>query len=272
MSNEEKVPLKSVERVNSETDSKTSETTAPMPGRLKRGIYLLPNVITTGALFAGFYAIVAAMNGQFLPATIAIFFAMVLDTADGRVARIMGTESEFGAEYDSLSDMVAFGVAPALVAFSWGLSQLGQIGWVAAFVYMACAALRLARFNTQGENASFTGLASPSAAGLICFGIWVCVENGIAQPSLVGASFLAVATVIAGLLMVSNFTYFSPKTVNIRERIPFVTLVLIVMGFAVLMIDPPSVLLAICVVYSLSGPFKALWAKAKSEKGTEETE
>ena len=272
MSNEEKAPLKSVDRINSETDSKVPENTAKGAGRLKRGIYLLPNVITTGALFAGFYAIVAAMNGQFLPATIAIFFAMILDTADGRVARIMGTESEFGAQYDSLSDMVAFGVAPALVAFSWGLSQLGQIGWVAAFVYMACAALRLARFNTQGENESFTGLASPSAAGIICFSIWVCVERGIAEPSLVGASFMAIATVVAGLLMVSNFTYFSPKTINIRERIPFVTLVLIVMGFAVLMIDPPSVLLAICVVYSLSGPFKALWAKAKSEKGTEETE
>ena len=272
MSNEEKVPLKSVERINSETDDKSPESSARGAGRLKRGIYLLPNVITTGALFAGFYAIVAAMNGQFLPATIAIFFAMILDTADGRVARIMGTESEFGAEYDSLSDMVAFGVAPALVAFSWGLSQFGQFGWVAAFVYMACAALRLARFNTQGENASFTGLASPSAAGIICFGIWVCVEHGIAEPSIVGASFLALATVIAGLLMVSNFTYFSPKTINIRERIPFVTLVLIVMGFAVLMIDPPSVLLAICVVYSLSGPFRALWATLKPEKPEDHAE
>jgi CDP-diacylglycerol--serine O-phosphatidyltransferase len=269
MSNEEKVPLKSVGVINLESDSKTPDATVRGPGPLKRGIYLLPNVITTGALFAGFYAIVAAMNGQFLPATIAIFFAGILDTVDGRVARIMGTESEFGAEYDSLSDMVAFGVAPALVAFSWGLSQLGQFGWVAAFVYMACAALRLARFNTQGENKSFTGLASPSAAGIICFGIWVSVEHGIAEPSLLGASFLAVATVVAGLLMVSNFTYFSPKTINIRERIPFVTLVLIVMGFAVLMIDPPSVLLAICVVYSLSGPFKALWSKLKAEKVVE---
>ena len=137
MSNEEKVPLKSVDRINSETDDKSPESSARGAGRLKRGIYLLPNVITTGALFAGFYAIVAAMNGQFLPATIAIFFAMILDTADGRIARIMGTESEFGAEYDSLSDMVAFGVAPALVAFSWGLSQLGQFGWVAAFVYLS---------------------------------------------------------------------------------------------------------------------------------------
>jgi CDP-diacylglycerol--serine O-phosphatidyltransferase len=263
MANEEKTPLKSVQSLNSEADEKLADSNVGPKATLKRGIYLLPNVITTGALFAGFYAIVAAMNGQFLAATIAIFFAMILDTVDGRVARIMGTESEFGAEYDSLSDMVAFGVAPALVAFSWGLSQLGQFGWVAAFVYMACAALRLARFNTVGETASFTGLASPSAAGIICFGIWVCVTNGISQPSFSGSAILAVATVMAGLLMVSNFTYFSPKTINIRERIPFVTLVLIVMGFAILMIDPPSVLLTICICYSLSGPLKALWDRLK---------
>ena len=150
----------------------------------KRGVYLLPNLITTGALFAGFYAIVAGMNGDFIAASLAIFVAFALDTADGRVARLTNTESQFGAEYDSLSDMVAFGVAPALVAFSWGLSSLGQFGWVATFVYMACAALRLARFNTKGDNAGFTGLASPSAAAIIACSIWVWVGYGGGVPSI----------------------------------------------------------------------------------------
>lgn len=225
----------------------------------RRGIYLLPNLITTGALFAGFYAVVAGMNGNFISASLAIFVAMALDTADGRVARLTNTESEFGAEYDSLSDMVAFGVAPALVAFSWGLSSLGQIGWVATFVYMACAALRLARFNTKGEHASFTGLASPSAAAIIacCIWSWVAYDGG--APSLLAASVMAAITAATGLLMVSNFTYFSPKLINFKGRVPFVTLVFIVMGFSVLMLDPPTVLLALFTVYALSGPLQAGW-------------
>ena len=142
-------------------------------GPARRGIYLLPNLITTGALFAGFYAIVAAMNGNVIAAAIAIYAAVLLDTADGRVARLTRTQSAFGAEYDSLSDMVAFGVAPALVAFTWALSQLGQLGWVVTFLYMACTALRLARFNTQGDISSFTGLASPAAACMVVTAIWV---------------------------------------------------------------------------------------------------
>ena len=168
----------------------------------RRGIYLLPNLITIGALFAGFFAIVAGMNGNFVGSALAIFVAIALDTADGRVARLTKTESEFGAQLDSLSDMVAFGVAPALVAFSWGLSSLGQVGWVATFVYMSCAALRLARFNTSGDNASFTGLASPSAAAIIACCVWVWVDNAGGVPSMAAASGMAIITALVGLLMV----------------------------------------------------------------------
>jgi len=225
----------------------------------RRGIYLLPNLITTGALFAGFFAIVAGMNDNFLAAALAIFVAMALDTADGRVARLTNTESEFGAEYDSLSDMVAFGVAPALVAFSWGLSTLGQAGWVVTFVYMACAALRLARFNTKGDNASFTGLASPSAAAIIACSVWVWLQYAGGQPSVFAASIMGAVTVITALLMVSNFTYFSPKHIDFKGRVPFVTLVFIVLGFSLLLMDPPTVLLFLFTGYALSGPVLHVW-------------
>ena len=147
----------------------------------RKGIYLLPNLMTTGALFAGFYAVVAAMRGDFESAAVAIFFAMILDGLDGRIARMTNTSSKFGAEYDSLSDMVSFGVAPALVMFSWALGELGKFGWSAAFVYVACAALRLARFNTQIDTADknyFTGLASPAAAAVVASTVWVCHDLG----------------------------------------------------------------------------------------------
>ena len=163
--------------------------------RLRRGIFLLPNLITSAALFAGFYAIVAGMNGNFIAAALAIYVAMALDTADGRVARMTHTESEFGAQYDSLSDMVAFGVAPGLVAFSWGISTLGQAGWVVTFVYMACAALRLARFNTKGDNDSFTGLASPSAAAIVASAVWVWVDYGLGSVTAAGASVMGILVV-----------------------------------------------------------------------------
>ena len=228
----------------------------------RRGIYLLPNLITTAALFAGFYAIIASMNGDFIAASLAIFVAMALDTADGRVARWTNTESAFGAEYDSLSDMVAFGVAPALVAFSWGVSNLGQLGWVATFVYMACAALRLARFNTKGDSTSFTGLASPSAAAIIACCVLVWQTYGGGSPSVFAAAVMGVITATTGLLMVSNFKYYSPKHINFKERIPFVTLVLIVMGFSVLLVDPPTVLLTLSTGYALSGPVQYLWRRS----------
>ncbi|MEE4381274.1 MAG: CDP-diacylglycerol--serine O-phosphatidyltransferase [Pseudomonadales bacterium] len=225
----------------------------------RRGIYLLPNLITTGALFSGFFAIVAAMNGRYETAAMAVFAALVLDAADGRVARLTHTESAFGAEYDSLSDMVAFGVAPALVIFSWSLQSLGQLGWVATFIYMACAALRLARFNMRPDNSSFVGLASPSAAALIAGTVWVFTETAPTTPGPEGAGavLLAALTAGAGLLMVSPLRYWSPKNVNLKGRVPFVALVAIVLGYALIMLDPPRVLLGGFVAYAFSGP--VLW-------------
>ncbi|MDG2276463.1 MAG: CDP-diacylglycerol--serine O-phosphatidyltransferase [Pseudomonadales bacterium] len=255
-----------------EDEASTSPTQKRSERRARirqRGIYLLPNLITTGALFAGFYAMIAAMNGDYVAASLAVFVAMALDTADGRVARLTRTESAFGAEYDSLSDMVAFGVAPALVAFSWGLSTLGQIGWVATFVYMACAALRLARFNTKGENTSFTGLASPSAAAIIACCVWVWVDSGAGAPGIVAAAVMGVVTVITALLMVSNFEYYSPKLLGVKGRVPFVTLVFVVFGFSLLLLHPPTVLLVLFCAYALSGPVKYLWELRNSETKTD---
>jgi CDP-diacylglycerol--serine O-phosphatidyltransferase len=228
---------------------------------LRRGIFLLPNLITTGALFCGFYAMVAAMNGNFVAAAVATYAAMVLDAADGRVARLTRTQSAFGAEYDSLSDMVAFGVAPALVAFSWALAQFGQVGWVVTFVYMACAALRLARFNTQGDIKSFTGLASPAAACVVVSVVWI-LENGRLPGETVGvvdAALAAVTITVMAILMVSNFSYFSPKVLTFRGRVPFVGLVAVVLIFALIFADPPRVLFVLFGIYALSGPAQSLW-------------
>lgn len=232
----------------------------------RRGIYLLPNLITTAALFAGFYAIVAGMNGNFVASALAIIVAGFLDTADGRVARWTRTESQFGAEYDSLSDMVAFGVAPALVAFSWGLDSLGQAGWVATFVYMACAALRLARFNTKGDNKTFTGLASPAAAAIIACSVWAWTDFELGTPSAAAAVFMAILVVGVGLLMVSNFIYFSPKVLELKGRVPFITLVLVVLVFAILFLDPPRVLLLIALAYAASGPVQHLWRRWRKHR------
>ena len=232
----------------------------------RRGIYLLPNLITTAALFAGFFAVVAGMNGDFVAAALAVLVAGLLDTADGRVARWTRTESQFGAEYDSLSDMVAFGVAPALVAFSWGLDNLGQAGWVATFVYMACAALRLARFNTKGDNKTFTGLASPAAAAIIACLVWTWTDFGLGVPSAAAAVSMGIVVVAVGLLMVSNFIYFSPKVLELKGRVPFITLVAVVLVFAVLFLDPPRVLLAIALIYAASGPVQHFWRRARKRR------
>ena len=232
----------------------------------RRGIYLLPNLITTGALFAGFFAIVAGMNGDFVAAALAVLVAGLLDTADGRVARWTRTESQFGAEYDSLSDMVAFGVAPALVAFSWGLDSLGQAGWVATFIYMACAALRLARFNTKGDNKTFTGLASPAAAAIIACMVWTWTDFGLGIPSTGAAMSMGVVVVAVALLMVSNFLYFSPKVLELKGKVPFITLVAVVLVFAILALDPPRVLLLIALVYAASGPIQHFWRRARKRR------
>lgn len=223
--------------------------------RRRRGIFLLPNVITTGALFAGFYAIVAAAHGDFSAAATAVFVAMLLDAADGRVARLTRTESNFGAQYDSLSDMVAFGVAPGLLTFFWCLTDLGKIGWAATFVYTACAALRLARFNVAPDNSSFTGLASPSAAAIVAGSVWVLQDLGVDVSGLPEVRIAAaVVLVVVGLLMVSNLTYFSPKKLTVKGRVPFFVLVVLVLLFAVMLIEPARVLLALFVGYALSGP------------------
>jgi len=224
-----------------------------------RGVYLLPNLFTTGALFCGFYAIVAGMDGNFGQAAIAIFGAMFLDGMDGRVARMTNTQSAFGEQYDSLADMVSFGVAPALVVFSWVLHDMGRWGWAAAFIYTACAALRLARFNTQigtVDKKYFIGLASPAAAAVVAALVWVWFNT---KPEGGWAALVAVCTAFTGLLMVSNFRYTSFKSLDFRGRVPFVFMLLVVLVFASLIIFRGQGVLAIAVVYALSAPMIWLW-------------
>ena len=233
----------------------------------RRGIYLLPNLFTTAALFAGFYAIVQAMNVNFDQAAIAIFVAMVLDGLDGRVARMTRTQSAFGAEFDSLADMVSFGAAPALVMYEWVLRDLGKLGWIAAFVYVAGAALRLARFNTLLEVADkryFMGLPSPSAAALVAGLVWVIDDLGYDPDAL---RWLAWAvTLFAGLTMVSNLKYYSFKTINLKKSVPFVAIFLIVLFVALLSWQPPLVLFAAFVVYGLSGYAVSAWMLARARR------
>jgi CDP-diacylglycerol--serine O-phosphatidyltransferase len=224
----------------------------PRPGR---GIYLLPNLFTTAALFAGFYAVLAAMNDQFEKAAIAIFVAMVLDGLDGRVARVTHTQTAFGAEYDSLSDMVAFGLAPSLVMYEWALSSLGKLGWLAAFIYTAGAALRLARFNSQIATADkrfFTGLPSPSAAAIIAGSVWAAHDNALAGADLAWPAL--VLTAAAGLLMVSNVRYHSFKQIDFKGKVPFFAIVGVMLAFAVILTEPPLVLFGIFLAYTLAGP------------------
>ncbi len=225
----------------------------------RRGIFLLPNLITTVGLFCGFYAIVASMRGDFESAAIAIFFAALFDGLDGRVARLTNTSSKFGEEYDSLADMVSFGVAPALVMYSWGLSDLGKIGWSAAFVYVACAALRLARFNTQIDTADknyFTGLASPAAAAVIASTVWVCQDLGWVGGNLPHEVSIIVSllTAITGILMMANFPYYSFKGIDLHGRVPFFVMILIVLVIGLVTLDPPRILLAAFIIYAASGP------------------
>jgi len=226
---------------------------------IRRGIYLIPNLFTTAALFAGFYAVLAAIQGRFEAAALAIFAGTVLDGLDGRVARLTNTQSEFGAEYDSLSDMVAFGVAPALVVYEWALSGLGKVGWLAAFIYTTAAALRLARFNTQTrvvDKRYFHGLPSPSGAAIIAAGVWIGADHGIAGSEV---SWLAAfVTTCAGLLMVSNFRFHSFKELVLRGRVPFIFAVVVMLGYAVVLLHPPVVLFAGFVGYAVSGPVLTL--------------
>ena len=234
---------------------------------MSKGIYLLPNMFTTGALFAGFYAIIAAMNGRFEIAAISIFLAGLLDGLDGRVARLTNTQSAFGAEYDSLSDMVSFGVAPALIVYLWSLVYLrdvsvfmGKLGWLAAFIYATCTALRLARFNTQigvADKRYFQGLASPAAAAVVMGAVWVCESYDIVGEDVVYAAL--VLTIAAGALMVSKFSYYSFKDFDLRERVPFVALLAVMLIFVFLSMETATVLFSFFFLYMLSGPIVSLF-------------
>jgi CDP-diacylglycerol--serine O-phosphatidyltransferase len=221
----------------------------------RRGIYLLPNLFTTASLFSGFYAIVQAMNNHFELAAIAIFVAMVLDGLDGRIARLTNTQSEFGAHYDSLSDMVSFGAAPALVMYVWALKGMGKLGWIAAFVYCAGAALRLARFNVNMDAVDrryFQGIPSPAAAALLAGLVWVFDDFGIDRE--LWLSVIAwVFTMYAGITMVTNVPFYSFKEFNLKKAVPFWVMLAFVAGLAVVSLRPPVVLFLLCLAYAVSG-------------------
>lgn len=249
---------------------KTSETAVPPR---HRSIYLLPNLFTTAAMFAGFFAIIAAQSGRFNAAAIAIFIAMLLDTVDGRVARMTNTQTEFGAQYDSLADLVSFGLAPALVIYEWSLIYVNDFGpgwakpgWLAAFFYTAAAAMRLARFNTatQNENVDkkhFIGLPSPTAAALVIGMVWIFYDMGLSGEVLQWPAFFL--TVAAGALMVSNFRYLTFKEIDFKSRVPFLGALLIVVALMLISFDPPKILFTGFLIYTLSAPLLALirWRK-----------
>ena len=234
-----------------------------------RGIYLLPNLLTTGAMFGGFYAVVAAMQGKFEAAAVAVFIAMILDGLDGRVARMTNTQTEFGAQYDSLSDLISFGVAPGLVMYQWALVNLqslgaawGKAGWLAAFVYVACAALRLARFNTQigkVDKRFFVGLPSPAAAAVMVGMVWVFHDLEVTGRNVQIPAFML--TLAVGLLMVSNVSFYSFKDFDLRNRVPFVAVLVVLLVFALTTLDPPKVLFGVFLLYALSGPVMWAWRR-----------
>ncbi|MCP5149492.1 MAG: CDP-diacylglycerol--serine O-phosphatidyltransferase [Ectothiorhodospiraceae bacterium] len=243
------------------TKANGPEPVVEQPGvkKQRRGIYLLPNLFTTAALFAGFYAIVAAMSGRFEAAAVSIFVAMVLDGADGRIARLTNTQSAFGAEYDSLSDVVSFGLAPALVAYQWALSGLGKLGWVAAFFYAAATALRLARFNTQigtADRRYFQGLPCPAAGAVVAGLVWLSTDYGVAPGEAPVVVFTV--TVATAILMVSNVRFYSFKDLDLRGRVPFVAVLAVLLLFVLVSTDPPLVLFGACAAYAASGPILTL--------------
>lgn len=239
---------------------------SPRPRPRRRGIYLLPNLLTTGTLFGGFYGIVAAIDGLFLQAAVAVFLAGLLDGLDGRVARLTHTQSEFGREYDSLADMVSFGLAPALIVYLWALRELahfgwhwGQVGWLAAFVYAVGAALRLARFNTQAADISrryFVGLPSPAAAAVVTGLVWVCADAGVSGVSM--SIPAALITACAGALMVSSIRYYSFKDIKLAERVPFRYLLMMVGVLILIAFNPPLVLFLCFFGYMLTGMIQAI--------------
>jgi CDP-diacylglycerol---serine O-phosphatidyltransferase len=248
-----------------------SDPAVPARPRPRRVVYLLPNLFTTGAMFAGFYAIVAAINGDYTNAVVAIFVAGLLDGLDGRVARLTNTQSDFGVQYDSLSDLVSFGVAPALVLFVWSLKSLsaygpawGKFGWAAAFIFAVSGALRLARFNTQVGTADkrwFVGLAIPAGAGVAMSFVWMVIDSG---RSGVDVQFITpVIAIVTGLLMISRFRYFSFKAWPRGDKVPFFAIPLILLILIALVVNPPVVLCGVAFTYALSGPALALWSRLR---------
>jgi CDP-diacylglycerol--serine O-phosphatidyltransferase len=243
-----------------------SDDAAPRPRR--KGIYILPNLFTLAALFGGFYAIVMAMNGHFEQSAIGVFCAMVLDSLDGRVARMTNTQSTFGEQMDSLSDMVSFGAAPALIVYEWALKGLGKLGWIAAFVYCSCAALRLARFNTNlavVDKRFFQGLPSPAAAALVMGFIWLMDDLGF-KGGQEGEWLRWTAfgfALYAGLTMVTNVPFYSFKDVSFKRSVPFIVIVAIALGIAFITLHPPLVLFGLFVVYGLSGYGVYIWKRFK---------
>ncbi len=238
----------------------------------RKGIYLLPNLVTTAALFSGFYAIVAGMNDKFEIAAIAVFVAMILDGLDGRVARWTNTQSEFGEQYDSLSDLISFGLAPGLVMYQWALADMrdvslswGKVGWMAAFIYVACAALRLARFNVQHDEVDkryFIGLPSPSAAAIVVGMVWMFHDMNISGESIQIPALIMIIS--AGLLMVSNIKYNSFKDFDFKNKVPHLAILVVILVFALIAIDPAKVLFIVFFVYALSGPVNYLRALRRS--------
>jgi CDP-diacylglycerol--serine O-phosphatidyltransferase len=251
-------------RKPSAVDPTYAEAPSTGTGRRLRAKDLLPNAFTTAALFSGFYAIVQAMGGQFNTAVYAVFAAMILDSLDGRVARMTNTQSDFGAEYDSLADMVSFGAAPALIMYQWSLQGLGRWGWAAAFIYVAGAALRLARFNTNlavVDKRYFQGIPSPAAAALVVGFVWVFDDLRYIGSDLAWPSW--VVTVYAGLTMVSNSPFFSFKVIDVKKSMPSIVLVLMMLVFALVSSDPPKWLFGMFVLYGLSGHALWLWRRAR---------
>lgn len=240
----------------------------PRPARARRkGIYVLPNLLTLTAMFGGFYAVVMAMNARFELAAFGVFVAMVFDSLDGRVARLTRTQSTFGEQMDSLSDMVSFGAAPALIAYEWALKGLGKLGWIAAFVYCSCAALRLARFNTNiavVDRRFFQGLPSPAAAALVMGFIWLMDDHGFGADSGRWLAWSAFAlTLYAGLTMVTNVPFYSFKDVNLKRSVPFVVIVAIALGIALVNLHAPAALFALFCAYGFSGYVVYLWRRLK---------
>ena len=226
-----------------------------------RGIYLLPNLFTLGAMFAGFYGIVAAMKGHYQSAAIAIFIAIIFDGLDGRIARLVHAQSEFGAQLDSLSDMISFGITPALVMYVWSLAVMGKPGWLAAFIYAACTALRLARYNVQAKKIDqryFQGLATPAAASFVASLIWVCSVYDITGESV--AIPMIVIAILLGLLKVSTIRYRSFKDLDLKNKVPFIGILVAVLTIVLISFDPPDILLIITFLYVISGPACTLWA------------